>query len=46
MTALAVFRRARAPVRIALAIAIGAVGISYAGMGALITFCILTGDCM
>jgi hypothetical protein len=46
LTALAVFRRASVPVRIGLAIALGAVGTAYAGMAALITACLLTGDCL
>ncbi|ACL63738.1 conserved hypothetical Na/H antiporter [Anaeromyxobacter dehalogenans 2CP-1] len=46
LTALVVFRRARAPVRIALAIALGAAGISYAGVAGIATACLLTGDCL
>ena len=44
--ALLVFRRTRVSVRVALAIALGVVGIYWAGMAALATACFLTGDCL
>ncbi|GAO02565.1 hypothetical protein PSR1_01438 [Anaeromyxobacter sp. PSR-1] len=46
LATLAVFRRARAPVRIALALALGAAGLSYAGMAAVATACFVIGDCL
>ncbi|MGB8930609.1 MAG: hypothetical protein WCC48_05075 [Anaeromyxobacteraceae bacterium] len=46
LAALAVLRRTRVPVRIAVAIALGAVGTFYAGIAALVVACFLTGDCL